>query len=111
MTKLIKIRRPDDMHLHGRDGAMLTGILPESTRHFARGLFMPNLVPREACDKRCAIQALELVKFRADDQPRDDFADIVLLLQIDRNEAFEVVSGIQRFDGISDFDIRLPRRP
>ncbi|WP_395540267.1 dihydroorotase [Neotabrizicola sp. sgz301269] len=41
----ITIRRPDDWHLHLRDGAMLQGVLPESARHFARAIIMPNLVP------------------------------------------------------------------
>ena len=41
----ITLRRPDDMHLHLRDGAMLAGVLPETTRHFARAVIMPNLVP------------------------------------------------------------------
>jgi dihydroorotase len=41
----ITIRRPDDWHLHLRDGAMLQGVLPETTRHFARAIVMPNLVP------------------------------------------------------------------
>lgn len=41
----LTIRRPDDWHLHLRDGAMMTGITPESTRHFARAIIMPNLVP------------------------------------------------------------------
>ncbi|MES2664832.1 MAG: dihydroorotase [Pseudomonadota bacterium] len=44
MTR-ITLRRPDDMHLHLRDGAMLHGVLPETTRHFARAIIMPNLVP------------------------------------------------------------------
>ncbi len=41
----ITIRRPDDWHLHLRDGAMLSAVLPESARHFARAIIMPNLVP------------------------------------------------------------------
>ena len=45
MTDQITIRRPDDWHLHLRDGAMLRGVLPETTRHFARALIMPNLMP------------------------------------------------------------------
>ena len=45
MNPRITIRRPDDMHLHLRDGAMLQGVLPETTRHFARAIVMPNLVP------------------------------------------------------------------
>ena len=45
MTQSITLRRPDDMHLHLRDGAMLKGIVGESARHFARAIIMPNLVP------------------------------------------------------------------
>ncbi len=41
----LTIRRPDDWHLHLRDGAMLAGVLPWSARHFARAIIMPNLVP------------------------------------------------------------------
>ncbi len=45
MTNSITIRRPDDWHLHLRDGAMLQAVLPETARHFARAIIMPNLVP------------------------------------------------------------------
>jgi dihydroorotase len=41
----VTIPRPDDWHLHLRDGAMLQGVLPETARHFARAVVMPNLVP------------------------------------------------------------------
>jgi len=41
----LTIRRPDDWHLHLRDGAMLQAVLPESARHFGRAIIMPNLVP------------------------------------------------------------------
>lgn len=41
----LTIRRPDDWHLHLRDGAMLRAVLPETARHFARAIVMPNLVP------------------------------------------------------------------
>ncbi|KPP87164.1 MAG: dihydroorotase, homodimeric type [Rhodobacteraceae bacterium HLUCCA08] len=41
----LTIRRPDDWHLHLRDGAMLNGVLPYSAAHFARAIIMPNLVP------------------------------------------------------------------
>ena len=44
ITKLT-LRRPDDMHLHLRDGAMLAAVAPESARDFARAIIMPNLVP------------------------------------------------------------------
>lgn len=45
MTDTLTIRRPDDWHLHLRDGAMLHAVLPETARHFARAIIMPNLVP------------------------------------------------------------------
>jgi dihydroorotase len=41
----LTLRRPDDWHLHLRDGAMLRAVLPHSTRDFARAIVMPNLVP------------------------------------------------------------------
>jgi dihydroorotase len=41
----LTLRRPDDWHLHLRDGAMLAAVLPETARHFARAIVMPNLVP------------------------------------------------------------------
>lgn len=45
MTETLTIRRPDDLHLHLRDGAMMRAVLPESARHFSRAIVMPNLVP------------------------------------------------------------------
>ena len=61
MTSLT-IRRPDDWHLHLRDGAMLRAVLPETARHFARAIVMPNLVPpvvtgRDAAEYRDRIMA------------------------------------------------------
>lgn len=44
MTTLT-LRRPDDWHLHLRDGPILEAVLPETARHFARAIIMPNLAP------------------------------------------------------------------
>jgi dihydroorotase len=41
----LTIRRPDDWHLHLRDGAMLKAVLPHSARDFGRAIIMPNLTP------------------------------------------------------------------
>ena len=41
----ITLRRPDDWHLHLRDGAMLAAVVPYTARQFARAIVMPNLVP------------------------------------------------------------------
>ncbi|WP_417598342.1 dihydroorotase [Pararhodobacter oceanensis] len=45
MSRTLTLTRPDDFHLHLRDGAMLQGIAGESARDFARAIVMPNLVP------------------------------------------------------------------
>ena len=41
----IEIIKPDDWHVHFRDGKILEAVVPETTRHFARAIIMPNLVP------------------------------------------------------------------
>jgi dihydroorotase len=41
----LTITRPDDWHLHLRDGAALASVLPHSARQFARAIVMPNLKP------------------------------------------------------------------
>jgi dihydroorotase len=41
----LTIRRPDDWHVHLRDGAMLKAVLPFTAAQFRRGIVMPNLVP------------------------------------------------------------------
>ena len=41
----LSIRRPDDWHVHLRDGAMLEAVAPWTARQFARAIVMPNLVP------------------------------------------------------------------
>lgn len=44
MQQLI-LTRPDDWHLHLRDGAMMQSVLPDTARRFARAIVMPNLRP------------------------------------------------------------------
>jgi dihydroorotase len=41
----LTIRRPDDWHVHLRDGAMLAAVAPFTARQFARAIVMPNLSP------------------------------------------------------------------
>ncbi|MCA2996984.1 MAG: dihydroorotase [Burkholderiales bacterium] len=41
----LTITRPDDWHLHVRDGAALAAVLPHTARQFARAIIMPNLKP------------------------------------------------------------------
>lgn len=45
MTDTLIIRRPDDWHVHLRDGAMLSDVVNHTARQFARAIIMPNLKP------------------------------------------------------------------
>ena len=45
MTQSITIRRPNDLHVHFRDGDMLNAVVPYTARQMGRAIVMPNLVP------------------------------------------------------------------
>ncbi|MDW3687098.1 dihydroorotase [Cupriavidus sp. CV2] len=45
MTQTLTITRPDDWHLHLRDGTALAAVLPDTASQFARAIIMPNLKP------------------------------------------------------------------
>ena len=45
MPEALTLTRPDDWHLHLRDGAAMAAVLPHSARQFARAVVMPNLRP------------------------------------------------------------------
>jgi dihydroorotase len=45
VSDLLQLRRPDDWHVHLRDGAALRTVVPHTAARFARALVMPNLAP------------------------------------------------------------------
>ncbi|ANG63171.1 dihydroorotase [Marinobacterium aestuarii] len=62
MSNQLRIRYPDDWHLHVRDGEVLQKVLPETTRWFRRAIIMPNLkhpviTTAQALDYRAQIDA------------------------------------------------------
>ncbi len=62
MTDQITLTRPDDWHLHVRDGDVLADVVPATARRFGRAVIMPNLVPpvttaRQAAEYRERILA------------------------------------------------------
>lgn len=50
----LTLRRPDDWHVHLRDGAMLNAVAPHTARTFGRAIVMPNLVPPVTTSKLAA---------------------------------------------------------
>ena len=59
--KEIEIIKPDDWHVHFRDKEILNTVVPETTRHFARAIVMPNLIPPILNGKQ-AIEYKERIK-------------------------------------------------
>ena len=62
MTDTLTITRPDDWHLHVRDGEPLHTVVPHTAAQFARAIIMPNLRPpvttaQQALDYQARIQA------------------------------------------------------
>jgi dihydroorotase len=53
-SQTLTIRRPDDWHVHLRDGDMLRLVAPYTARQFARAIVMPNLVPPVTLVERAA---------------------------------------------------------
>jgi dihydroorotase len=69
---ILELTRPDDWHLHLRDGASLRAVLPDSARRFARAIVMPNLQPPvRTVDEAAAYRAriLEALPAGLDFQP------------------------------------------
>ncbi len=54
MTDTLTIRRPDDWHVHLRDGEVMRGVVPYTARQFARAIVMPNLSPPVTSIEACA---------------------------------------------------------
>ena len=90
MTDQITLRRPDDWHLHLRDGAMLAAVLPETTRHFARAIIMPNLVPPVVTGTDAAAYRARIIEA----MPRDaDFTPLMTLYLTEDTDAEDVAAA------------------
>jgi dihydroorotase len=86
MTSL-RIRRPDDWHLHLRDGEALAAVLPHTVRQFARAIVMPNLKPPvTTTDAAAAYRARILAALPAGAR----FEPLMTLYLTDRTAAEEI---------------------
>ncbi|MGQ0661894.1 dihydroorotase [Sphingosinicella sp.] len=90
MNRLV-IRRPDDWHVHLRDGAMLEAVAPWTARQFARAIVMPNLVPPVI-----SVAAAEAYRTRIlAALPLSDFTPLMTCYLVDRAEPAELVRGFE----------------
>ncbi|MFL9927010.1 dihydroorotase [Herbaspirillum lusitanum] len=62
MSDVLTITRPDDWHLHLRDGATMADVLPHTARQFARAIIMPNLRPPVTTTEQAAAYRDRILK-------------------------------------------------
>ncbi len=86
----LTIRRPDDWHVHFRDGEMLRAVLPCTARQFARAVVMPNLVPPVSdVAAACAYRERIIAALPGG----ADFAPLMTCYLTDTSDAAEVARG------------------
>src|SRR5208283_4182200 len=95
MTTRITIRRPDDWHLHLRDGEMLKAVLPYTAKDFGRAILMPNLRP-PVRTMRDAMAYRERVKAALPQASR--FAPLITCYLTDETDPDDVERGFR--DGV-----------
>jgi dihydroorotase len=94
MTALV-LRRPDDWHVHVRDGALLRAVLPYTAAVFARAIIMPNLKPPAA--NRWLVAAYR-ARILAALPKGARFTPLMALHLTDETDAADLVAGAQ--DGV-----------
>ena len=91
----ITIKKPDDWHLHLRDGAMLEGVIGHSSLHFARAIIMPNLVPPVVTTKDAIAYRDRILAAK----PKADFFNPLMTLYLtEQTDPQDVAAGFG--DGI-----------
>jgi len=86
----VTLRRPDDWHVHLRDGAVMADILAYTARQFARAIVMPNLTPPV-----CTVAAAEAYRGRilAALPPGTEFQPLMTAYLTDGIDAGEIARG------------------
>lgn len=88
----ITLRRPDDWHVHLRDGEMLKAVANHTARDFSRALIMPNLVP-PVTTAQMAQEYRDRITAACD--PAHDFTPKMSLYLTDSTDPEEVVRAYQ----------------
>lgn len=89
MTRTLTLTRPDDFHLHLRDGAMLQGIAPETARDFARAIIMPNLVPPVVTGAQASAYRERIMAAL----PGSGFTPLMTLYLTEASEAADIIAA------------------
>ncbi len=89
-TDELIITRPDDWHLHLRDGSMLKAVVPFSSADFGRAIIMPNLVPPVIIPEQAAVYRKEILEAVPG---KHDFEPLMTLYLTETTSPDEILSG------------------
>jgi len=118
----ITLTRPDDWHLHVRDGAALASVVPDTARRFARAIIMPNLRPpvttvaaAEAYAQRvsaavpagCSFQPL-MTLYLTDKTPAEEIARIAQSEQVFAVKLYPAGATTNSDSGVTDLENTYP---
>jgi dihydroorotase len=92
MTDHLTLTRPDDWHLHLRDGAALAAVLPDTARQFARAIVMPNLKPPVTTTALAAAYRERILAARPQGA---DFTPLMTLYLTDNTQAAEITRAAE----------------
>ena len=87
---VLTIARPDDWHLHLRDGAAMAAVLPATAAQFARAIVMPNLKPPVTTAEQALAYRERILAARPKAGPGSDFDPLMTLYLTDRTPPDEV---------------------
>ncbi len=86
----LTITRPDDWHLHLRDGAALAAVLPATARQFGRAIVMPNLRPPVTTAAAAIAYRERILAALPKDGPGADFQPLMTLYLTDNTAPDEI---------------------
>ncbi|MDB5788759.1 dihydroorotase [Caballeronia mineralivorans] len=86
----ITLARPDDWHLHVRDGAVLAAVLPHTARQFGRAIIMPNLRPPVTTTEMAAAYRERILAALPKDGPAARFEPLMTLYLTDNTPPEEI---------------------
>lgn len=86
----LTIIRPDDWHLHLRDGATLASVVADTARQFARAIVMPNLRPPVTTTEQALEYRERILDAAADAGHADSFTPLMTLYLTDNTSADEI---------------------
>lgn len=92
-TQQLRLRRPDDWHVHLRDGAVLQSVVAHTARQFARAIVMPNLTPPVTSTEQALAYQQRIMAALATHPEAPAFTPLMTLYLTDNTPAEEIAKA------------------